>query len=454
MLQQAFDPQQVQRYVSAVRDKIGSGEVDGAVAQAGQSLNLRSDPAAQLQQALPDVRPEIASSGGQHLETTPFLSRAPLQSLVQSTVEEKLRAQGVKDETPEHPGLLERIIHTAESLLHPVRYGPEDSHWVTEIAEATLQRLADGNHPFNPQPAQAPVSDDARIVIVGDWGTGLPRARAVAGYMAQEVNEALAQGRQAHVIHLGDVYYSGLPEEVRRNVLAPGLWPVSAEQAAAGVTSWSLNGNHDMYGGGFGYFQTLLGDERFAHQRSADGRPTSFFRLTSPSWDFLGLDTSWNEDVLSQGQSGVLADPQAGFVADVAQRSTRKLCLLSHHQLVSAYSTRDIAQVLPTKLRPVLDSGRLTAWLWGHEHRCMGFAGVPGVKYARCIGHGGVPVPMTHAAGDPVPAPGAWEERASFEMDGQAWAHFGFAVLDLHGERIDVRYRNETGATTRSEQLA
>ena len=47
------------------------------------------------------------------------------------------------------------------------------------------------------------------------------------------------------------------------------LWPVTAAQARAGVTSWSLNGNHDMYGGGFGYFETLLADPRFVTQRSA-----------------------------------------------------------------------------------------------------------------------------------------------------------------------------------------
>ena len=51
------------------------------------------------------------------------------------------------------------------------------------------------------------------------------------------------------------------------------LWPVTADQAGAGVTSWSLNGNHDMYSGGFGYFQTLLADPRFAAQRSPDGTP-------------------------------------------------------------------------------------------------------------------------------------------------------------------------------------
>ena len=33
------------------------------------------------------------------------------------------------------------------------------------------------------------------------------------------------------------------------------------------MTSWALNGNHDMYSGGWGYFDHLLADERFSRQR-------------------------------------------------------------------------------------------------------------------------------------------------------------------------------------------
>jgi hypothetical protein len=315
-----------------------------------------------------------------------------------------------------------------------------------------LSHLAKGNHPFNPRPAEYAISDSARLVVVGDWGTGLPRARAVASYMAEEVADALAYGREAHVIHLGDVYYSGLPSEIRQHVLA--CWPVTPEQARAGVTSWSLNGNHDMYSGGFGYFETLLGDPRFAGQHSADGAPTSFFRLAAPSWDFVGLDTSWDTDVMSKGVSGVLEDPQAGFVAEIARASGRKLVLLSHHQLMSVYDQADLGPVLPAKLGPVLDSGRVAAWWWGHEHRCMGFEAAHGVRFPRCLGHGGVPVLQTYAAGDPVKPPGAWEAAGFLEdAGGDCWARFGFAVLDLDGSQMQVRYRDDLGAEIRREVI-
>jgi hypothetical protein len=270
--------------------------------------------------------------------------------------------------------------------------------------------------------------------------------------MAQEVAEAQGEGRAVHVIHLGDVYYSGDPGEYARRVLAEGLWPVSAEQAEAGVTSWSLNGNHDMYFGGWGYFDTLLAEPRFANQRSPDGAPTSFFRIRTPSWDLVGLDTAWDTDVLSKGAKGVLADPQADVLRGWAAESDRRLMLLSHHQLVSAYDLDDLGSVLPAKLDPLLSSRRISAWLWGHEHRCMGFAESHGIPYVRCIGHGGIPVPAADPA-RPIPPPGTWLETGSFEENDSRWNNFGFAVLDFDGPRVSVRYRDDEGTQTRLEQI-
>jgi hypothetical protein len=453
MIRQAFDRETVGQYVEAVRRQLDSADLREAAALAAQQIPGPGAAPAKVSGALPSVPAAGASPGGADGGLVPYLSRSPTVSLVQSAVEGALREQGVADEAPGHEGFLDRIVHTVESLLHHQAFGPDDPGWVIKIAESMLGHLAKGNHPFNPRPAEHAISDTARLVVVGDWGTGLPRAQSVARYMAEEIAEALADGREAHAIHLGDVYYSGLPAEVQRHVLA--YWPVTPDQARAGVTSWSLNGNHDMYSGGYGYFETLLGDPRFAAQHAAGrGGATSFFRLTAPSWEFVGLDTSWDTDVLSQGAAAVLQAPQGEFVASVARASDRKLVLLSHHQLVTAYDPGDIGTELTSKLGPVLDSGRVTAWWWGHEHRCMGFEAAGGVRFPRCLGHGGVPVLQNHAAGAPVPPPGAWEERGFLESGGEHWARFGFAVLDLNGGRLDVRYRDDTGALVRAETVS
>jgi hypothetical protein len=453
MIKQVVDRDEMGRYVEALRDQLDAPQLREKAVQAADTLEGEGDPVEKLREALPPVTPELASSGADAADVAPFISRDPMQSLLQSTLEDKLRERGVPGEAPKRRGLLAWLVHLIESILHPVRFGPDDPNWVIDVAAAVLERMAKGNHSFNPLPAEYDISDNARVVIVGDWGTGLPRAQEVAKFMAQEVSTALSEGREAHVIHLGDIYYSGLKGEVRRHVLAPGMWPVSDEQAAAGVTSWSLNGNHDMYSGGFGYFETLLADERFAKQRSSDGKATSFFRLRSPSWDFVALDTSWDTDVLSPGFVGVLQKPQAEFAQRVAGESARKLMLLSHHQLLSVYDKEDLGPTLERKLAPVLAGNRVTAWLWGHEHRCMGFEQAKKVKFPRCIGHGGVPVLMEHKPSDPIPSPGEWEERDSSEYRGEHWGRMGFAVLDLDGPRIKMRYRNELGLTPRKETI-
>ena len=451
MRRQAYDRDSVGRYVEAVRGQLSDTALSESVTQAAAAIPGSGDPVDKVSAALPGAGQAEASSGGGAGGAVPYLAREPAVSLVQSAVDSALRQRGVPDQPPGRLGLWAKIVQLIEGFLHRGNFGPDDPDWVIRIAEAALGHLAKGNHPFNPKPAEHAISGSARLVVVGDWGTGLPRAKAVARHMAEQVTDALRNGREAHVIHLGDVYYSGLPEEVRRHVLE--LWPVTAAQAGAGVTSWSLNGNHDMYSGGYGYYDTLLADPRFAAQRSADGASTSFFRLTAPGWEFVGLDTSWDPDVLTMGASAVLEDPQAEYVAQVAGASDRKLVLLSHHQLVTVYDQGDIGPVLTAKLGPVLDSGRVTAWWWGHEHRCVGFEATQGVRFPRCIGHGGVPVLATHTAADQPPAPWAWEPTGYVTSGGQRWALFGFAVFDLDGERIQARYLDEHGATVRTEVI-
>lgn len=433
MIGKAADRDLVARYVEKVRETVDEGRLAEAT------------PAATVDEALPPAAPATPADS-----SSLYLSRDPATSLIQSAVEEQAAGQPI-DAPPRSAlaRLLQRVINFVDALLHPGRFTPDDPNWVIKIGESMLGHLAAGNHAFNPQPAIHTISDSARLVLVSDWGTGLQEAQIVATSMAGAVADGLAQGRDVHVIHLGDVYYSGLPSEYQRHVLA--YWPVTAAQHTAGVTSWSLNGNHDMYSGGFGYFGTLLADPRFVRQRGGD-EPTSWFHLRSPKWEFLGLDTAWDERVLSQGNVGVLEDPQAAYVKSVADFPRAKIALLSHHQYVTAYEPSDIGPELGEKLGSVLDTGVVKAWWWGHEHRCMTFHAYRGVAFPRCIGNGGVPV-FAHDPAAPIPEPGAWEYRAAVDRDGQRWARFGFTVLDLNGDRIHASYRDEDGTEVLAEDI-
>jgi hypothetical protein len=449
MQSQASDRDSVARYVEAVRRQVLDHRLDASAAEAARHVPGEGDPVTRVSSIL--KLDDAAPAPGTGTSSVPYMERSVAVSLVQSTIEEHLtqERQGVKPGGL--AGLWARLTTAVAQLLHPGRYTPDDPNWVIKIAESVLGHIAEGNHPFNPEPAEHSISDSARLVLVSDWGTGLPRAQAVAELMTEEVNSAIAEGRDVHVIHLGDVYYSGLASEYRRNALA--YWPVAPAQASDRATSWALNGNHDMYSGGYGFFQTQLGDPRFRYQRSTDGSPTSYFRLSSPSWDFIGLDTSWYPEVLFEGLRAVLQDPQAKYVqtvADAGRRHSKKLALLSHHQYVSAYSPTDIGPELGSKLAPVLEQGGVTAWWWGHEHRCMGFRPQPGVRFPRCIGNGGVP---TTPPDQTTPASVEWEERDLVTDAGGTWLRFGFAVLDLHADRIEVRYRDDRGQCVHEEEI-
>jgi hypothetical protein len=239
-----------------------------------------------------------------------------------------------------------------------------------------------------------------------------------------------------------------------------------------------------MYSGGYGYFQTILGDARFSRQRAAD-RPTSWFHLKGArTWDVVGLDTAYDDPVAAFhagelylfGRLGFLHGPQAGYVNELSATPGRKLLLLSHHQMFSAYdddTNRD--NPLREKLGPSLERNGVDAWFWGHEHDCLAYEPFRGVTAARVIGHGAVPVlRRTSPAGTPVdgahgvvaptmpahtPADDPlravkWEYRG-YERgeDGQEWAKHGFAVVDISPDRLRVRHVDADGVVYMDETL-
>ena len=253
--------------------------------------------------------------------------------------------------------------------------------------------------------------------------------------MRAAISDGLSRGRQIHVIHLGDVYYSGWPREYRKRFLP--YWPVKPNESKE-VYSWSINGNHDMYSGGYGYFNTLLADPRFAAQQRS-----SWFRIENDHWRIVGLDTAWDEQGIHdpRTQRG-LRDPQAATLQEWAADDDKPFMLLSHHQPFSSYQTP--GTYLCTKLQPLLDTGRIRAWFWGHEHKCVVHKPYAGVEYGRCVGHGGVPV---HAVGQPKHAQPQvdWVEQGAVNWLFRRWAVFGFAVADFEGPDVVVSYFNEYG---------
>lgn len=389
------------------------------------------------------------------LDDHSFLSRDPVVSLVQTAIELYY--------TKKRPDALERISATsgrrgaaaADTVVTDLsikggfssqgsgrrildQFSITDIRWVSSLVAEGI-RFFRGKHVFNEKPATpVTIGESARVLLVGDWGTGLPRAKKVSAQMRKVLDKGKGEGREQHVIHLGDVYYSGWKDEYLERFLAPDCWPVQPAEADS-ITSWSLNGNHDMYSGGHAYYDVLLTDPRFERQERS-----SYFSLSNNHWDILGLDTSWEDEALS--------DPQAAWVATTIGQSQRKTMLLTHHQIFSAYDSA--CPNVEKKLHDVLAAQRVRAWFWGHEHRCMLFNPHQNVEYARCLGHGGVPVYMTHDENDPYPVPGAYEYRAFIRRALESWALFGFAVLEFDGPKIAVRYIDENGTEHKREEIS
>lgn len=321
---------------------------------------------------------------------------------------------------------------------------------------------------FNGNPARRAISSKPlRIFIFGDWGTGLPLAAQVIKRIREQIDASDDQ-RQTHVIHLGDVYYVGEPDEYNERML--NLWPVKPTEAHV-IGSWSLNGNHDMYSGGHGYFDTLLMEPRFFNWHSdKEGHPSSFFLIENDHWQIFGLDTSWQLPSLSEtvfgeptiadygGQNGVLTADQVAWMK-LARDRTKGAVLLTHHQ--SASSRKGENQHSDEAVQLLQQAGLyegLDAWIWGHEHRAVVFkpkaervdfrlASAP--PLCACVGHAGVPVPEKNFGRAERKPDVAWEEDRlggdAPRYEGKRIVPFGFARIDTGPDTLDFRIFDHRG---------
>jgi hypothetical protein len=146
-----------------------------------------------------------------------------------------------------------------------------------------------------------PIDDRVKISIAGDWGTGTDEARIVAA--------AMENSDPDFTIHLGDVYYVGDANEVRENFLGektspytPVKWPMGAKG------SFALNGNHEMYADGNGYWRMVLPRMGLKERGSewGAGQWASFFCLENKHWRIIGLDTGYNSTGFEWGKLPVL----------------------------------------------------------------------------------------------------------------------------------------------------
>jgi hypothetical protein len=282
-----------------------------------------------------------------------------------------------------------------------------------------------------------PIPGNARIAIVGDWGTGTPAALDLLRSVAAKNPDVL--------IHLGDVYYSGTVQECQDNFLTPITQILQAGRATP-VQIFSLSGNHDMYSGGAGYYGML----------DQIGQPSSYFalRTADAAWQFLAMDTGYSDhdpNNVTNVRVALTPKEQTWHLDKIANFGGSTI-LLSHHQLFSAYSAIGPADQPGNKRLPhnpnLLQSLQafqaakpVAAWFWGHEHNLTLYAPYLGLAAGHCIGHGAIPTTQTDNPYDtrtdltdiPPALPGP-----QMPFVGGLYAH-GYAIMQLGGVGGTIR---------------
>ncbi len=334
-----------------------------------------------------------------------------------------------------------------------------DPRWA-ECVEVFVRARAEGktipfrreNHPEYPFVIDR-LPANARIALVGDWGTGEDAARLVLKRIA---------ARKPHVVvHLGDIYYSGTEHEVRQyfypiwqaELGVPLVqWGEKLTVCSTGPLTFSLSGNHDMYGGGAPYY-TLI---------DMLGQPSSYFCLRNDRWQLIGLDTGFHDSAPIHSAASVtrLEDPQTAWLQQrIAEAGGRKSFLVSHHQLFSAaekFNGDSVNQQLFAQVKDVLP--KVTAWFWGHEHDLVVFEryAPAGNVLGRCVGHGAFPVAVDEqVTRDPQVKLDSRARPLTPDRDGGLFNH-GFAIVELNDAAQTATaeyYQQDTDDPAKPEEL-
>jgi len=249
-------------------------------------------------------------------------------------------------------------------------------------------------HDWNQPVALQPGSDGpVRIAIIGDWGSGKYKLNCLADKdgPACAVLDALRKLATPpdYIIHLGDTYYSGTGpnrsparEETHHLVDILKLYPGLAKPGHC----FTLNSNHEMYGGAYGYYSSALSDPLFSSQQGC-----SYFALEFGDWIIAGIDSAYFDPstlYMNGGLGAKTINPQYQFLQQV-KASGKKVIVMSHHTGLSTdggspskYLWKDVTDVVTPDY-----------WYWGHTHLGAVYSSkaYSGNVRCRCIGHSSIP---------------------------------------------------------------
>jgi len=303
-----------------------------------------------------------------------------------------------------------------------------DAGWMEPVEKYVAFKLAQGTIPYRVYTnidqfvIDGKLPNNAKVAIVGDWGTGQDVAKNV-----------LAQIRRKNpdvVIHLGDIYYSGTAFEVDQYFYQ--IWNTILDLTK--TPTFTLAGNHDMFAGGAPYY--ALVDKL--------GQPASYFCLRNDNWQFVAVDTGLHDCKPGCTDPTFLEDTEVAWLQRrLDQAQGRRTMLLSHHQLFTAFEnigpSAAVNDKLNSQIGPLLS--KIAIWIWGHEHNLVIYKKQLGIL-ARCVGHGAFPVGITEVPDQP-PHPEIAMEDFRLAQGEEFYAH-GYAMVELNGKNAKVSYYQDT----------
>lgn len=309
-----------------------------------------------------------------------------------------------------------------------------------------------------------------KVAIIGDWGTGTYAPSAEGdGQQAAEVLKTANSLNPDYIIHLGDTYYAGTgssrpPANEERDNLTT-LW-ASLTPGFPKDRFFTLNSNHEMYGGAYGLYAQALDQPLFAAQGGV-----TYFALQFKNWLLGGIDSAYYSDSITYLKGGLgkpdKHDPQYGFLQDFkayADAGGMTTLLMSHHNPITTFADGLFGSLWDD----VTGTGTLTPdyWYWGHIHLGAVYAddapiwqqlGISGKIKARCVGHSAIPVATPWGFSEPEHADAAswWAatpknppvDTDKFPVQRAARIKNGFAMITLsEGSIVEAIY--DEGSTT------
>src|SRR3954447_24328714 len=100
MIDEVVSKREIQRYVSAIREHLAAGHLDGPAKAAARAIGASDEDArTAILSRMPDPANLKQSSGGD-APGMPFIARDPITSLLQSALDMKFREKGMVQERP------------------------------------------------------------------------------------------------------------------------------------------------------------------------------------------------------------------------------------------------------------------------------------------------------------------------------------------------------------------